>query len=180
MVLCGPGLDGMRYPGCTAWDGCSLKGAGGFIFAMRYDVVDDTIRVDGQIKVPSPTDGTVDLGTIGLLLDLNIGTLTVFKNGNWLGVMATGLKGEFCWAIQMYNKGDSVRIEPAPEPTAESQAAAAAARLARKARREAAREARRSAEQEIAVARAAESRRRRFLAAATAHGFLYPKDGVRR
>ena len=33
-------------------------------------------------------------GIIGLLRDLSVGTLTVFKHDEWLGVMATGLSGE--------------------------------------------------------------------------------------
>jgi len=36
-------------------------------------------------------------GTVGLLLDLNQGTLSVFKNGRQLGVMKDGFGGEYCW-----------------------------------------------------------------------------------
>lgn len=39
--------------------------------------------------------------TIGLLLDFDTGTLTVFKNGERLGVMATNLEGEYRWAVVM-------------------------------------------------------------------------------
>ena len=42
-------------------------------------------------------------GTIGLLLDLNEGTLSVFKNGRRLGVAKTGLDGEYCWFITDYS-----------------------------------------------------------------------------
>ena len=38
-------------------------------------------------------------GTIGLLLDLDEGTLSVFKNGRRLGVVKKGLGGEYCWFI---------------------------------------------------------------------------------
>ena len=38
-------------------------------------------------------------GTIGLLLDLNEGTLSAFKNGRRLGVMKGGLGGEYCWFV---------------------------------------------------------------------------------
>lgn len=54
--------------------------------------------------------------TIGLLLDLDNGTLTVFRNGEQMGVMATGLSGDYCWAVSLWNPGDSTRIEPAPAP----------------------------------------------------------------
>jgi hypothetical protein len=53
---------------------------------------------------------------IGLLLDLNAGTLAVYKNEAWLGVMSTGLVGEYSWAVSMKVSG-SARIEPAPAPT---------------------------------------------------------------
>ncbi|EJK76537.1 hypothetical protein THAOC_01696 [Thalassiosira oceanica] len=38
-------------------------------------------------------------GTIGLLLDLDEGTLTVFKDGRRLGAMKEGLGGEYCWFV---------------------------------------------------------------------------------
>jgi hypothetical protein len=51
---------------------------------------------------------------VGLLLDCDAGTLTVKKNGKRLGVAATGLTGEFCWAAAPYRSG-SVRIAPVDE-----------------------------------------------------------------
>ena len=59
---------------------------------------------------------------IGLLLDLEEGTLTVYKNDQRLGVMASGLWGEYCWAAglrQQYGQmGSSIRISAGqmPEP----------------------------------------------------------------
>jgi hypothetical protein len=38
---------------------------------------------------------------IGLLLDLDQGTMTVYKNDERLGVMATGLSGEYSWAVSL-------------------------------------------------------------------------------
>ena len=46
---------------------------------------------------------------IGLLLDCDAGTLNVKKNGKRLGVAATGLTGELCWAVLMLRSG-KVRI----------------------------------------------------------------------
>eukprot|EP01046_Picozoa_sp_COSAG06_P013317 COSAG06_NODE_803_length_12172_cov_16.477595_5_plen_322_part_00 len=63
---------------------------------------------------------------IGLLLDLDQGTMTVYKNDKRLGVMATGLSGEYSWAVTLYGRA-SARIEagPAPaSPTAEELAQA--------------------------------------------------------
>ena len=42
-------------------------------------------------------------GEIGLLLDLDEGSLTVYKNGQKLGVMKRGLTGPYCWVASMSN-----------------------------------------------------------------------------
>ena len=52
-----------------------------------------------------------EAGTIGLLLDLNEGTLAVYKNGRRLGVMKSGLSGEYCWYASLGDNGDTVSIE---------------------------------------------------------------------
>ncbi|EJK64715.1 hypothetical protein THAOC_14524 [Thalassiosira oceanica] len=44
-------------------------------------------------------EGLPGSGTIGMLLDLDEGTLSVFKNGRSLGVMKEGLGGEYCWFV---------------------------------------------------------------------------------
>jgi hypothetical protein len=80
---------GARYPGFGVWEG---------------------------------SQGVVEAGDrIGLLLDLDQGTMTVYnyKNDERLGVMATGLGGEYSWAVGLYHQGDSVRIESAAIPVAE-------------------------------------------------------------
>jgi hypothetical protein len=55
---------------------------------------------------------------IGLLLDLDQGSMTVYKNDERLGVMmATGLSGGYCWALGLGRiQGISARIEPAEAP----------------------------------------------------------------
>ena len=63
---------------------------------------------------------------IGMLLDLDQGSMAVWKNDVKLGVMQTeGLSGPFCWAaveMSMYTDedeletGDSARIESATAP----------------------------------------------------------------
>ena len=54
---------------------------------------------------------------IGMLLDLDQGSMTVWKNDEKLGVtQAEGLSGPLCWAVSMYGQGESARIEPAPAP----------------------------------------------------------------
>ena len=39
---------------------------------------------------------------VGLLLDLNEGTLTAYNNGRRLGVMKNGLSGVYSWSIQVH------------------------------------------------------------------------------
>lgn len=43
---------------------------------------------------------------IGLLLDLDMGTLSVYKNGRNLGVMKRGLIGPYCWVVSILTRGD--------------------------------------------------------------------------
>jgi len=60
------------------------------------------------------------LDVAGLLLDLDEGTLTVYKNGTLLGVMKTGLDGVYCWCVDFYcgyDDGPGVKIERGTIPT---------------------------------------------------------------
>ena len=48
--------------------------------------------------------GCLDGDRIGMLLDLDTGGTTIVRNKERLGVMATGLTGEHCWAVsRMWN-----------------------------------------------------------------------------
>ena len=47
---------------------------------------------------------------IGMLLDLDEGMLTVYKNGRKLGVMRRGLAGPYCWVVSMF-EGAQVTIQ---------------------------------------------------------------------
>ena len=54
---------------------------------------------------------------IGMLLDLDQGSMTVWKNDLKLGVMqAEGLSGPLCWAAELGVRGASARIESALAP----------------------------------------------------------------
>jgi hypothetical protein len=54
---------------------------------------------------------------VGLLLDLDQGSMTVYKNDERLGVMvSSGLSGEYCWGVELYNPGDSACIAAAAAP----------------------------------------------------------------
>jgi len=45
---------------------------------------------------------------VGMLLDLDEGTLSVYKNGRRLGVMKSGLIGPYCWVVSLYRQGDQL------------------------------------------------------------------------
>ena len=47
---------------------------------------------------------------MGMLLDFDEGTLTVYKNGRKLGVMRSGLAGPYCWVVSLL-RGTSVTIK---------------------------------------------------------------------
>ena len=47
--------------------------------------------------------------TIGMLLDFDDGTLTIFRDDERLGVMARGLSGEYCWAVPYGTAGCAER-----------------------------------------------------------------------
>jgi hypothetical protein len=63
---------------------------------------------------------------VGMLLDLDQGSMTVYKNDERLGVMMTGgLSGEYSWAVALRYRDSRARVEAAAIP-----APAAAATLA--------------------------------------------------
>ena len=64
---------------------------------------------------------------IGILLDLDQGSMTIWKNGEQLGVMvAEGLSGEYSWAASLAEPLSSARIESAAVPLRPPEEAAAA------------------------------------------------------
>ena len=65
-----------------------------------------SIKVDGlQRGVP-----------IGLLLDLDEGTLSIYQRGQRLVTLKDGLSGEYCWYATTYSGFDSISIERGPAP----------------------------------------------------------------
>ena len=53
-----------------------------------------------------------------MLLDLDGGTLSVYKNGRKLGVMKRGLAGHYCWVVSLLS-GTQVTIKRGPVPASE-------------------------------------------------------------
>ena len=65
---------------------------------------------------------------IGMLLDLDQGSMTVWKDDQLMGVMQEeGLSGPLCWAVSMVRIGHSARIESAPAPASPTEEELAAA-----------------------------------------------------
>ncbi|EJK70318.1 hypothetical protein THAOC_08333 [Thalassiosira oceanica] len=74
---------------------CAYLCSSGFCYWTDWDN-------DGVSDHSSDWQGRGGLGgssTIGMLLDLDEGTLTVFKDGRRLGVMKERLGGEYCWFV---------------------------------------------------------------------------------
>ena len=55
--------------------------------------------------------------TIGMLLDLDEGTLTLYKNNRRLGVMKDGLSGSYCWYVSVW-EGAAITIKRGELPMA--------------------------------------------------------------
>eukprot|EP01052_Picozoa_sp_SAG31_P036008 SAG31_NODE_4428_length_3241_cov_1.408020_1_plen_73_part_00 len=52
-----------------------------------------------------------------MLLDLDQGSLSMWKNGAEFGILrAEGLTGPLSWAVVLADEGDSAKIEAAPAP----------------------------------------------------------------
>ena len=65
-------------------------------------------------------DGMEDCNTgdmIGMLLNLDHGTLTVYKNNRRLGVMKDGLSGWYCWYATIAAKDSTVAIKRGTPPS---------------------------------------------------------------
>ena len=49
--------------------------------------------------------------SVGLLLDLNEGTLAVYKNRQRLGIIKDGLSGEYCWLMSIQGASNSNAVQ---------------------------------------------------------------------
>ena len=69
------------------------------------------INWEGMQSATEPGD------RIGMLLDFEQGSMTVWKNAVKLGLMrAEGLSRPLCWAVALGGQGTGARIESAPAP----------------------------------------------------------------
>jgi hypothetical protein len=69
----------------------------------------------GKRKWPGMARAAGEGDCIGLMLDFDEGSVTVFKNNVQLGVMvASGLHGDYCWAVGIATPGYTVRLQSLP------------------------------------------------------------------
>lgn len=47
---------------------------------------------------------------IGMVLDLDKGTLDVYKNDRRLGTMMSGLAGEYCWVVSLLSVSGEISV----------------------------------------------------------------------
>ena len=72
---------------------------------------DDELRWEGESNYRSGGTGT------GLLLDLDNGTLTVYQNGQRIGVLINGLSGVYSWMVFTSDDTKEYSIERGPVPS---------------------------------------------------------------
>ena len=90
-------------------------------FYDSYDGVCYSSSWSGLYEIVSNTnweglEGMSSSDKIGMLLDLDEGTLSIYKNGRKLGVMKRGLAGQYCWAVSLL-KETGVTIKRGTIPT---------------------------------------------------------------
>ena len=82
---------------------CYHSGGGGCFFADWNDEdKDEDDNWNGDEWEGMEPCVVLDNLAVGLLLDLDAGTLSVFKDGRELGVMKEGLAGAYCWYVYWY------------------------------------------------------------------------------
>ena len=102
--------------------GCDVEGGAGAytVHGHCFYNMRDGKRYPGNIQGRDGWFGRQDAmeqgDRVGMLLDLDQGSMTVWKNDVKLGVMvAEGLSGPFCWAVDLF-RSSSARIESAALP----------------------------------------------------------------
>ncbi|EJK66917.1 hypothetical protein THAOC_12112 [Thalassiosira oceanica] len=78
-------------------DACELKCDDGTMNFTDWVEVDDQVNYQWE-GMESCRSGD----TVSMLLNLDEGTLTVYKNSRRLGVMMDGLSGPYCWYVSLY------------------------------------------------------------------------------
>ena len=102
-------------------NGCQYSFTNGLCYWSDWELIEQSEAArktwEGQEGLSSATQA--GNGTLGLLLDLDEGTLSVYKNGRRLGTMMSGLSGEYCWVVTRYTRDDEFSIRRANIPVDE-------------------------------------------------------------
>ena len=120
-------LFGVVRPGWDVEGGAEAEDVDGHCF---YETLDGSCWPGGNHDWEGKQHASEQGDRVGMLLDLDQGSMTVWKNDEKMGIMqAEGLSGPLCWAVSLYHQNTSARIESAvapASPTAEELAAAKA------------------------------------------------------
>ena len=82
---------------------CMYRSFNGHCWSSDWEGIPDSQTWDGMEEISSPCK-------IGMLLDLDKGTMSVYKDGRKLGVMKRGLAGHYCWFVSL-PRGTRVTIK---------------------------------------------------------------------
>jgi len=101
------------------------------VHACEYDcdsgVMNRTNWEDYEMDIEwEGREGCQSGDTVGMLLNLDEGTLTIYKNNRRLGVMMDGLSGPYCWYVSLYKSQtvtDAVSIKRGVMPNLDRAAA---------------------------------------------------------
>ena len=85
-----------------SFDGCC------FSHDWDHNSVPSSQNWDGMERISPPCE-------IGMLLDLDEGTLSVYKNGRRLGIMKRGLAGHYCWVVALSEIQVTIKRGPVPQ-----------------------------------------------------------------
>ena len=122
---------GVSRPEFAATTGDLPSGAGGGgwgFYAIGGQLAHNGQWGDWEGMRPAPPGAEV-----GLLLDYERATLTVFIDGHRKGILADGVCGPLCWMAELRNAGDSLELREMPPPENEACVDCAARGLARRA-----------------------------------------------
>ena len=122
-------LFGVIRPGWDVEEGEGAYVVDGHCFYATYDPDDGPAGWPGNITWQG-MQASKQGDRIGMLLDLDQGSMTVYKGDEKLGVMQTeGPSGPFCWAVELWNEDSSTRIASGPAPASPTDEELAAAKV---------------------------------------------------
>ena len=80
---------------------CCRVSSGGWSYWYDWTIAKASRRIDGIRRIVP----------MGLLLDLDEGTLCLYQNGRRLATLKDGLSGAYCWYASVWKSGDSLTIK---------------------------------------------------------------------